>query len=99
VVDARADHGAQPRALLKPPEPEPDDEADDDDEEAIGGKDDRADADRALEDLGLRQGLRRAAPEPQREVGEDQQKAEGEKGLRQAPLPEPGEEEAAHHEA
>src|SRR3989442_15953433 len=62
VVHAGADHGAQARALLEPPEPEADDQPHGDDEEAIAREDDRADPDRSLEDLGLRQRLRRAAP-------------------------------------
>ena len=83
IVDAGADHGAEPRAVEQQPEADRNDDGNDDDGEAIVRKHERAGADKAGEAFGRRHRDRIAAPDHQAEVGDHEGNAERDQHLRQ----------------
>ena len=83
IVDAGADHGAEPRAVEQQPEPDGDHRGDDDDRQAVHRKCHRADADKSAKPGGCGDVERVAAPHQQAEIGGHERQAERHQHLRQ----------------
>ena len=83
IVDAGADHGAEPRAVEQQPERDGDQSRDDDDRQPVGRKHHRAEANEAAKSGGRGDVERVAAPHLQAEIGGHEGQAERHQHLRQ----------------
>ncbi len=83
IVDAGADHGAEPRAVEQQPEAERHDHGNDDDRQPVMREDQRAVADETSEAVRRGDANRVAAPDHQAKIGDDEGHAERHQHLRQ----------------